>query len=793
MKINKLRTVLSLVGFVGVTSLVAPILVSCGDSKIKVVVTQVGGFKQNIINKLSIWEINSIASWDQNWKTKPNIKILRKAFSWNPFDTKMVNQIKSIEVSSDFIVTLNIELPVEGVKSTKNIKTHPLSSSQVRTSKVITEKETIKYFAAGGIWAGKTTIGEAELKGTTEIGNSAFKDNPIRFKLESLVIPNSVRTIGAGAFISNGDSLAIKIPDSVTTIGESAFADNIFLNNQLIIPDSVTYIGADAFRWCGLTEVTLSKNTQIIGAGSFNDNKLTSISFPDSLLEIGKDAFASGNKLDSIIIPDKVTSVGMGAFAGNKLTSVKIGKSVSSIGESAFKNNELTSINIPDSVVMFNKWSFIGNKFKKTLDINISDKNLGIICNWTNSSNTVKENFEEIFGIKYYLNTFGDIKIKATNDLSIWEIIALADDKKNWTAPLLSKAFDDIDASNIGSVKNLEIKDNGVITLTDSTGTAIISNASTNTKTTVLTKTMTDEFFAAGGIWDGKTIFGEADLKDTTEIGANTFENKNLTSVTIPNTVTVIGKNAFKGNQLTTVSIPDSVKIIASGAFTGNKFKTYQDIEMNDSLLNSTCTWAENYNTVRENFELIFGVEYPGFIAVKKEFLIDPWTLNAYNNGTPIPSTVEFLSTAFYGIDDSNITKISNIRMIFDNQITITYNGKDITSATPTLSTTVLTKELVDKFFATGGIWAGKITIVEVDLKGTTEIGANAFENKNLTSVTIPNTVTVIGKGAFIGNSFKTFEDIKITPNLLNSICTWNNKTVKENFVEIFGVEYPKK
>ena len=56
-----------------------------------------------------------------------------------------------------------------------------------------------------------------------------------------------------------------------------------------------------------------------------------------------------------------------------------------------------------------------------------------------------------------------------------------------------------------------------------------------------------------------------------TSIGHRAFENNQLTSVTIPNSVTSIGNSAFENNQLTSVTIPTSVTSIGSGAFKNNQ------------------------------------------------------------------------------------------------------------------------------------------------------------------------------------------------------------------------------
>ena len=204
----------------------------------------------------------------------------------------------------------------------------------------------------------------------TSIGDSAFASCT---SLTSVTIPDSVTSIGGGAFawctsltgiwVTEGNShyssdasgvlfskdkttlvqypgafAAYAIPDSVTSIGAGAFGGCTSLTS-VTIPDSVTSIGQHAFNGCrSLTSVTIPDGVTSIGAYAFSEcSSLTSVTIPDSVTSIGGIAFGNCKSLTSVTIPDSVTSIGGGAFQGCiSLTSVTIPDSVTSIGDGAF-------------------------------------------------------------------------------------------------------------------------------------------------------------------------------------------------------------------------------------------------------------------------------------------------------------------------------------------------------------------------------------------------------------------------------------------------------------------------
>ena len=162
--------------------------------------------------------------------------------------------------------------------------------------------------------------------------------------LNTIVIPNSVTSIGTNAFSFCRGLTKVSIPNSVKTIGNWAFYRCTGLTT-VTIGNSVTSIGNRAFYSCtSLTEVSIPNSVKTIEFRAFEGcTGLKTVTIGNSVTTIGESAFYSCTSLTEVSIPNSVTSIGSGAFEDcSGLKTVTIGNSVTTIGDGTF--NGCTSL-----------------------------------------------------------------------------------------------------------------------------------------------------------------------------------------------------------------------------------------------------------------------------------------------------------------------------------------------------------------------------------------------------------------------------------------------------------------
>lgn len=196
-------------------------------------------------------------------------------------------------------------------------------------------------------------------EGVTEIGESAFgtTDN-----LSSIKIPGTVKTIGKDAFRAAGykaSKLTVTLEKGITTIGDSAFGStNIY---ELNIPDSVKTIGEGAFSGCSkLQKVTMGDSVTKIGAHAFAVcEELTSIRLSDNITEIPESMLYICPKITKVALPAKTKSIGKAAFCHcENLTEITMPSGVTEIGPTAFASTRIRSVVIPDGVKVIAEGAF---------------------------------------------------------------------------------------------------------------------------------------------------------------------------------------------------------------------------------------------------------------------------------------------------------------------------------------------------------------------------------------------------------------------------------------------------
>jgi len=192
-------------------------------------------------------------------------------------------------------------------------------------------------------------------------------------KITSIVLPNTITSIGGQAFIRCSGLSNINIPNSVTQIGAMSFAlcDEL---TSVSISASVSSIATNTFYSCGkLTAINVDANNlyySSIDGVLFNKDKTilvkyadgntaSSYSIPNTVKIIGENAFFQCDFLSAITIPNSVITIRDNAFAFCKSKSINLPNSVITIGNHAFHSCLLlTSIAIPASVTSIGKFAF---------------------------------------------------------------------------------------------------------------------------------------------------------------------------------------------------------------------------------------------------------------------------------------------------------------------------------------------------------------------------------------------------------------------------------------------------
>lgn len=119
--------------------------------------------------------------------------------------------------------------------------------------------------------------------------------------LNTVVIPETVVTIGEGAFWGCTALESINIPSSVTSLKNDAFhgCSSVI---SVIIPSTVTYMGRGCFSYCsGLTEVIISEGITSLPIACFAYcTSLPTVVIPSTMESIAQLCFAGCTGLESI-------------------------------------------------------------------------------------------------------------------------------------------------------------------------------------------------------------------------------------------------------------------------------------------------------------------------------------------------------------------------------------------------------------------------------------------------------------------------------------------------------------
>ena len=239
------------------------------------------------------------------------------------------------------------------------------------------------------------------------IGNSTFQGMS---SLEAIVIPNNVTTMGTYAFADDKKMLSAKLSTSCPWLKEGLFS-NCDTLQTITIPSVVTRMDKKMFAYCkSLSNVNFEDGTDLIdmGYGASSENyglfrdcpvetlylgrwlsyntedsirspfyhiaALKNLTFGKNVSVVDKFMFSYCTGLEEVYLPDNITSVGLWGFRGcTALKTVRLSEKLSQVADYGFSEcKSLDNVVFPASMTSVADNSFSNCTSLKTLDLGSS-------------------------------------------------------------------------------------------------------------------------------------------------------------------------------------------------------------------------------------------------------------------------------------------------------------------------------------------------------------------------------------------------------------------------------------
>lgn len=179
-----------------------------------------------------------------------------------------------------------------------------------------------------------------------------------------VIIPDTVKEIGYGAFEKDKTVLKVIMPDSVEKMENAVFneCENLM---EIRFSHSLKEIPAHTCSGClALEKVIIPEGVTTIGDGAFNSGDIpmsySEIKFPKTLKSIEGEAFSNNDSVTEISLPDGLESIGIYAFEKNtSLVKVSFGDGITELSEGVFSGDTiLKNISLPYGLKSIGRFVF---------------------------------------------------------------------------------------------------------------------------------------------------------------------------------------------------------------------------------------------------------------------------------------------------------------------------------------------------------------------------------------------------------------------------------------------------